>query len=438
MKKLEGDEEWEKKRNKTYFVYLLQSVFIGLDLTIIQATLLDYLDKGVRPESPALWYDLINGIVYFCPISCGFFVAQCTDETKNVRQCMILLNGLVFTGTILYMLPFSPFCVFAGRFLQGFNFILRSVIYAEFNRIFHEEEVHKTIPAFLTGISVGYLLGPLSNMMFVNTDFWIGKLHIVYGNAAAFPLLVLSASQIILLTSVTYNVSKEHDIKEEMEVKEFNWQDREEETNSFFDLLKSIFHCKEYVLLLIMSLHSGAGITVYPRVLPLVVQKLQFTDQVLNICFFGIGLLGTIIALLCSRLHLKSTHVLACGFTSLVSFAVTMVAIFIPSRNQSHWSDTGNYIFLGISVLTWSLFNATSKTFLILTCNKFVLSSNQTFGETVRAGITMLGRLLAAFGSTFAFNNLLVFTITNFVLSVLFFGMMIWMRKGLSEPVACF
>ena len=132
---------------------------------------------------------------------------------------------------------------------------------------------------------------------------------------------------------------------------------------------------------------------------------------------------------------------LICGYTSIAAFLVSMATITMAAvaKGGLGTKKTGYEItWFVVSVLSWALFNATSKTFLIVTCNKFVFSCNQTCGEVVRAGVTMAGRLLAAFGATFIHAHILTFTVCNSLVAFVFVVAMTWMRKRLSEPTACF
>ena len=133
---------WRKKRQRTYYVYLFQSIFIGFELTIVQATLLKYLQTTTTSQHQVnLYYDLINAVQYVVPVLFGSPIARWTDTTGDVRLTLILLNVLVLLGTIIYMLPFSPLLLLIGRFLHGFHFVIRSIMYSELTRMFSEQEV---------------------------------------------------------------------------------------------------------------------------------------------------------------------------------------------------------------------------------------------------------------------------------------------------------
>ena len=249
---------WKRKRERTYYVYLFQSVFIGFELTIVQATLLEYLQRSVPVKQHVkLYYDITNAIVYVCPVVFGSLVGRWMDRTRNVRGTLIALNVLVFVGTFVYMIPFSPVLIVIGRFLHGFHFIIRSIVYSEFTRIFSEAEVHQKIPAFLTGLSIGYCMGPLTNMLFLRVDFWLGAVHMTYGNASSIPLLLLSVVQISLLVFCSHNISMEYDLKgDETQVQRMlsddNQTEKQPEKQTLLQHIKDIM-CVEYMLLLFMS-----------------------------------------------------------------------------------------------------------------------------------------------------------------------------------------
>ena len=430
-----------KKRQWTYYVYLFQSIFIGFELTIVQASLLQYLQTSIQSAHEVkLYYDLINAVVYVCPVLFGSIIARWTDSTRDVRSTLIFLNVLVFVGTVVYMLPFSPLFKLAGRFLHGFHFVIRSIMYSELSRMFCEEEVHQKIPAFLTALSLGYCMGPVSNMVFVKVDVWVGGLHVTYGNSASLPLLLLSILQISLLIFCTHNVSREYDVKsEETQVQRIlSNTGTEGEGRSLVQRFRDML-CADYLLLLAMSFHSGFGITLFPRIIPLVVERLALDQDVVNFSYLGFGVAGTFISLILVKLKLSSNELFGSGYASLLSLWFTLTALQLACLDMPAWlKDASVKYLLTISVLSWSFFNATTKTFLIVTCAKFVSSSNQSLGESVRANVTMLGRILTALGTTFVYDNLLVFSACNFCITFFFLTAMTVKKKTLSAPTTCF
>ena len=196
------------------------------------------------------------------------------------------------------MLPFTPILTIVGRFLHGFHFIIRSIMYSELSRIYSYEESQQKIPTILAGLSIGYCIGPLSNILFTRVDFWLGNLHFTYGNATSLPLIVLSIILLTLHSFFTHNVSLECkpniSASSQSETDDF-LRGRTKERCGMFERVREMMCC-EYMLLLFMSFHSGFGITLFPRIVPLVVQDLQYTDDVVNYCYLGFGLFGIVVS----------------------------------------------------------------------------------------------------------------------------------------------
>ena len=227
------------------------------------------------------------------------------------------------------------------------------------------------------------------------------------------------------------DISKQHVNKQKVK-----WADQEHggSWSNRLQWLGGVFR-GEFLMLMVMSLHSGFGITIFPRILPLVVQHLGYSMNIVNYYFFGFAMFGTVISLLMTSLKLTNAELFASGYASLVAFFFTMTAMCLTSSRLSY---VVNQVLLTISTLSWSFYCATTKMFLIVTCNKFVTSSNQSLGESIRANVTMVGRLATAFTTTFVYDNIEVFTMVNFSITVGFFVGMTLMRRTLKAPVASF
>ena len=79
---------------------------------------------------------------------------------------------------------------------------------------------------------------------------------------------------------------------------------------------------------------------------------------------------------------------------------------------------------------------ATTKTFLIVTFNKFFYSSNQTFGESFTTNISLLGRLMAAFIVTYIYEYFWLFSIFNMATTLFILVSIVIKKESLSRPVA--
>lgn len=419
--------EWERKRKYSYFVFLLQAVFNGLELTIVQGTLWAYLNNLIATNESKYYYDLINASIILSPILFGSIIGQWADKTRNIKALLILFNIFIFIGTVIYILPFSPLFPLAGRFFHGFNFIIRSLVYSEMARCYPSEEVQQKIPGYLLGISLGHFVGPLINMMFYNTDIWFGKLHLKYGNTSSIALLFLSAIQIVLVSIFVSDSSKEYDLKShETSTSEYNVVSENRRHSSSLSGFKA-----EIALMLLMSFHSGFGIVLYPRIIPLVIAKLRESQNTVNFIFVGFGLAEAFFTFSVAKLKLTSAELFYSGVSSVLAFAFTNVGILLLSAV----SNTIVMAFiLFVSTVAWAYFMATTKTFLIVTFNRFARSANQTLCESIRANITLLGRLVGAITITFVNDHFWIYTIFNVFITMVILVSLIAKRNTFMQP----
>ena len=425
--------EWDKKRTRTYYVYLVQALFNGLELTIVQGTLWSYLTTLIDVDNPKLFYNIINGIIFFAPIVFGSLVGRWVDKTRNLKFSLVILNTFILVGTLLYMLPFSPMFPTAGRMLHGCNFIIRSLMYSELSRSYPSDEVQQKIPAFLIGISLGQTIGPFVNMIFLKIDFWVGKLHFMYGNSPSLSLVLFSTIQIFLITFCSHDLSKEYDLKLHETQPEYTEKPSAVENRRYWNLSLKCFPRIEVIVMMIMSFHSGFGIVFFPRIIPLIVEGLGYNPNEVNWVFFGFGISGVFFTLAITKMKLTSVELFYSGFASLVAFTFMNVGILFMSKDLN---SNLNTVLLVICTLSWSFFMATTKTFLIVTFNKFFYSSNQTFGESIRTNITLLGRLMAAFIVTYIYEYFMLFSIVNMATTLFILVSIVIKKESLSMPVA--
>ena len=95
-----------------------------------------------------------------------------------------------------------------------------------------------------------------------------------------------------------------------------------------------------------------------------------------------------------------------------------------------------NVLLLVICTVSWSFFMATTKTFLIVTSNKLVDSSNQCLGESIRANVTIVGRIISAFTMAYVYQYFWVFSIVNLLMTSFILFSLFRKKELLTRPLA--
>ena len=175
-------ESWKIKRKITFLVYALQYFVGGVEVSINIGTLWIYVSTLMNTDRQGLFYGLISGAVYLPTILFSAAVARWADQTRRIKFCMIIINFLSMVGSIIYIIPSSPIYASCGSFFQGFIIIARPLIVGEVARSY--DEVQHKIPLLTSAYLLGMSIAPAFAAIFSKTNFWIGNIHITYGNVS--------------------------------------------------------------------------------------------------------------------------------------------------------------------------------------------------------------------------------------------------------------
>ena len=284
--------EWKRKRSSTYFIAILDAFSIGFTFTIIQSTLLTYLKEGLHLEHVELYYGLNCSGIFVTVFVCGIPLSTWFDEHRRLRLYAVAITVISLFGNIVYMFPI-PNCTIAGSILTGAAYIQRSAISSEILRVYPEDEVQVRYTLTLVSYGIGDALGPLCAKLLEGTDFWVGRLHITYGNSICLVLITFSILRLILTIFFAHNLSLEFDLKA-VEQNEGTCVDME---RSYLDRMKAVFSV-DILLLFAHQAYSGFWSWLLPRLLPLMIETLDYNKTVLDMCYAVAGAVMAMVALL--------------------------------------------------------------------------------------------------------------------------------------------
>ena len=118
---------------------------------------------------------------------------------------------MILLGNLLYAIHFSSLFPLAGRIMSGLGAGLRAVIYGEMGRVFETRELSRYVAIACMGCSVGYILGPLLNILFENVNFHIGVWHINYTNMPGVYMTVVCMINQVILFLMVHDLSFEYE-----------------------------------------------------------------------------------------------------------------------------------------------------------------------------------------------------------------------------------
>jgi len=127
-----------------------------------------------------IYYGLMHASSF---LPCLLFInvfAHLGDKYRRIKLIILLLNFLTIIGSIVYLIQSSPIYILLGRFLSGFNLAARPLMIGEMARVYNQEELGTKIQIFRGTYVFGKACGPLLVVLFLNTDFFVGPIHIQY------------------------------------------------------------------------------------------------------------------------------------------------------------------------------------------------------------------------------------------------------------------
>ena len=208
-------QAWLRKRKQTAIAFVIQNLLIGCDFSIMFVNLWVYIQELVKPDHPEIYYSAIAVAYIFSSAVFSMFICKIADQYRCTRKIFFVTNIAVIVGNLLYMVPASPWFLLLGRLIAGIGLSQRSIITGEVARCYRYEELTSKFSLMGLSFSVGFLLGPMANYVFLSVDFWLGSWHITFANISGFYMAVLFTIAIIQCHFLVHDLSKQYDLKSE-------------------------------------------------------------------------------------------------------------------------------------------------------------------------------------------------------------------------------
>ena len=423
---IEISEKWKQKRRETFYLYLLHRYSIGLEHTMLLATLWYYVTSEMHSSNPHLIYGVICSGRFICPIFFGLFISRWFDIHRKLKCCAIVINLMIAAGYILYVVPILPMFPFAGNTLLSITFILNTLMNSEILRVYDNDEIQGQFSAVMFAYGLGETTGALCVTLLQKIDIWIGGIHIMYGNIPSLFLLGFTIIKLILTCFFVHDLSLEYDLKAH------NVHSGQPESYSRSQLytMYDAFGFDAYILL-VAEFFESFCMALPGRLIPLIMQTLHYDYLGVNICFIGVSVSMMFASLTIKAMKPSGVGVYICGILGLVLILIIGVALLLIIQDLS---NVINYILLAVFTVCYATGWICNKIFNVVTIGKLCHGSQQSLMESIRMLVEQIGGLLGSLTSAYIYQNLIYCSPVCFIIVAFLLVVMITRKKTLSDP----
>ncbi|XP_057310523.1 uncharacterized protein LOC130648488 [Hydractinia symbiolongicarpus] len=385
---------WERKRRTTVLAYMFLYFLRGIEQSANTATLWIYLTKLIKTEHADVYYGLINIAIYILPMLFSSVVARYADKTRRIKLTIIITNFVSMLGSITYILPWSPLCPFIGKLLNGAVIISKPLMIGEMARSFSPCKLQSKITYLVFSKAVGYVMGPCVVLPFTNLNVWFGQIQIAYGNISGLVLLILTIVAQLWVIFFAHDLSREYDMKKATATDET--VKHKDLKSSAVKALKGALTSKIIVFMLFISFYGCILNIAFFRGLPvLVLDILGMSYQTVSHVFVLNGICNIVLYIFSIKIKMGNVTVYSLEIASLVS-------IIIVSFIQFTLVYCGPTINVKVSMLllyvvSLSVFEIGQEIFLVVIFAKLISSKYQSYLESIREILELIGCILGAF-----------------------------------------
>ena len=448
VKKTQFKEEhmakWERKRFRAMKAFTCQAAALGMEYSLTFITLWLYLETLIKEEHIVFFYSLISAAYLMSQVLTSIIFGRIVDRYRNVSLMFLVGNSLIIVGNILYTLPFSSWCLVAGRFLSGGGGCLRSIMTSEIARSFPEEKLSSKFALMGMAFGLGFVVGPAINFSFIKANFWIGSVHITYANAPGLYLAVVFIMVQIMAIFLVSDLSKEYDLKQHYANKSLNEKEpslgdndrkisKKKNRISSCNVLVEILNHFDTFLILAFSFTLMYCLVAMDLWQPLIVVELMKWGVLeLNIIIFYYGFAAVCIMLLLSYRPLSNHDMVY--FSILCTLSVTVLLLIVVTFTLYHTNLVLNIILWVVYGTLTAVVVVMEEIFLIGIMAKMTSSSVQAFTESIRLAASRSGALMALLSAAPVFPYLHYFCVCLATLTFIGAVVLFCRRKPLQNP----
>jgi len=210
-------EGWLAKRKVTTKLFLVQIFLLGVEYSLFFLTLWTYIKTLVTTSNPKFLHSMTSSSYLISAILFSPLMGKIVDITRHVKKSILFGNTAIIIGNIMYSNYHSQFYLIFGKFISGLATPTEAVVYSELARVYIEEELTNQYSRVGIAYGAGFLIGPAINIIFSNVDITIYGFKLMDGNSVALFMSFIFTILQIAVISFVHDLSKEYDLKEELE-----------------------------------------------------------------------------------------------------------------------------------------------------------------------------------------------------------------------------
>ena len=443
---------WKRQRKLTKYVFVIEAFLLGLEYSISFLTLWVYLEQVTDTlNQQKKIYSLISAAYFISPILFGFYFGKILDRTRKVKLSFLIGNACIIGGNIMYSIPYSPYCLVAGRFIAGIGISLRSIMAAELTRCYEETESLKVFSLIMLVFNIGYIIEPVFAMPC--TDININWYHfkITYGNAPVMMLSLLYIIQYILVVTFVHDLSRIYDlkyhetkrqrnkdktlaaVKRELDDEQKRVAKTTDETQPLIPtentklkyLAKFLYTLEAYVLFFLSLLYSNLMVLFDMWIPVIVIHIIGWNVKSLNMIFLALAICSVMVCIITSKFTLPRQFIGAMFISSFWMAIGALIILYIICHFKL--TNTAIVALFVVLILAWSLLDYVEEAYLATALANMVPSSKQNFTESVRESFSSLGSVIALVSGVYILDCLLAFVIFYSAVSLCFFFIVIFL-----------
>ena len=433
----EAFKQWKKKRTSTFLVYCLVYLLHGMHAAFMNATVWVYVTRQIVNQDPYLVFGIINAISFLPSVILNPLVAYFVDKYRRPKIMLYLSNILVILGSVLYMIYFSVWYPIIGTFLLGCRSSLRPILVGEIARSYSPDELVKKLPLFSNFIYLGLCPTSITLIFFEKVDINIGGLHIQYGNICSLFLITMAIIIQVLAVFYVHDLSKEYDLKQE-EVEKVEDRDAKkallkEQSPTHIEKVRRLFTSFDVVLSYSLAMIFGYAEVAMLKYIPIVIlTKLDYSITVLNIGLCVNSLMSIVIMVVIVRVSITSK---TAYYICIVSFLSMIIVGFLFTLMKPTNTYTINWVLFLLVYILFSVFYLAEDVFLICITAKLVKSDIQSFAESFRLSCRTVALMLAGLSIEMIAKHYHVFYFTLSIAVIVLFGLMVYRKATLQNPL---
>ena len=386
-----NDDENERRKRRNFICFCLIIGIKGVEIGVVKPTLYSYLKNEIKPKHLSEWYGLISCSYYVASIIGSLTFTKYADKTRNIRPILNFTCLSISFGNIIYSLPFSPYPVLIGRFIQGFGDGVTPVIMGEITRNFTPRQTYDRISKLVCIFYLSLVTSPIITKIFDRVNLKIGYMHFTVNNL---PFILISFIWLIL-AFVCHMI-----IKNIISIEETSTKTSKQIIYplSLRELLSSV---KFRIVMIMTSFSAYFSASFASITMPMISYEKYHLPTWWVSGLFAISAL-TLLVFLCvsSRMNISGGKEI---YFSISGFCGSMIAVqFLIGAVIA--SSSSSYKMLGESLLVFAAIStgyhfATEEALLSAILGRFVPRSTQTYALGIRRSTQSCGLVFASFFS---------------------------------------